>query len=446
MAVAILQESVSDERLFLCAEMGVYAVKKHEWIRRMSAYALRQRDLVIIGSGMAAIRLVETLRRNGDRRSIAVLGAERSLPYNRIMLSPLLSGETAWQHLVSHAAEWYEQNNIDLHLGCVVRAIDRDLRHVHGADGFSLQYTDLVFATGSRAALPPLPGIDLPGVSAFRDVQDVARLQKAACQGGAAVVLGGGLLGLEAAVALAARGMRVTLVHRATQLMNRQLDAIAANYLQHAIEQRGVHVVTGCAPLAVLGNDRASAVLLDDGSELPAQLVVVATGITPVAELAKAAGLPVERGIVVDDHLQTSDAHVYALGECCELNGETVGLVAPIWQQVDVLAANLCGNRQQFSAQPYVTMLKVSGIDVHTMGETELTANARLLTFQDRDHGIYKKLIVRDGVIVGALLFGDIADSPLFFNLVKQATRVGSDYCRLLLAGELPAQQNAASA
>src|SRR5262245_27905865 len=188
-------------------------------------YALSHRYLIVIGSGMAAIRLVETLRRRGDRRSIAVLGAERSLPYNRIMLSPLLSGETAWQHLVSHSAEWYEQNAIDLHLGCAVSSIDCDLRRVHCADGFSVQYTDLVFATGSRAALPPLPGITLPGVSAFRDVDDVTRLQKAARQGGNAVVLGGGLLGLEAAVALAARGMQVTLVHRAPQLMNRQLDA-----------------------------------------------------------------------------------------------------------------------------------------------------------------------------------------------------------------------------
>lgn len=413
----------------------------------MTGYALNHCDLVVIGSGMAAIRLVETLRRRGDRRSIAVLGAERSLPYNRIMLSPLLSGETAWQHLVSHPAEWYEQNNVDLHLGCAVGSIDRNLRRVHCVNGFSLQYTDLIFATGSRAALPPLPGIELRGVSAFRDVSDVERLQKAARQGGEAVVLGGGLLGLEAAVALAARGMQVTLVHRATQLMNRQLDAIAAGYLQNAIEQRGVTVVTGRAPVAVQETDgRASAVVLEGGTELAAQLVVVATGITPVAELAKNAGLVVNRGIVVDGHLRASDANVYALGECCELNGETVGLVAPIWQQVDVLAANLCGEPQQFTAQPYVTMLKVSGVDVHTMGETELVADARLLTYQDRDEGIYKKLIVRDDKIVGALLFGDIADSQLFFNLIKQATQVGSDYCRLLLAGELPVQQNVASA
>ncbi len=412
----------------------------------MNNCALQHRDLVVVGSGMAAIRLVETLRRRGDRRSIAVLGAERSLPYNRIMLSPLLSGETAWQHLVSHPAEWYEQNDIDLHLGCTVGSIDRDLRRVHCDNGTSLQYTDLVFATGSRAAMPPLPGIEMAGVSAFRDVQDVGCLQKAARLGGDAVVLGGGLLGLEAAVALAARGMRVTLVHRSAQLMNRQLDAVAAKYLQSAIEQRGVTVITGRAPISVKGEASATAVVLEDGAELPAQLVVVATGIAPVAELAQAVGLTVNRGIVVNANLQTGDEHVYALGECCELNGETVGLVAPIWQQVDVLAASLCGESVQFTAQPYVTMLKVSGIDVHTMGEIELADNARALTFQDRDQGVYKKIIVRDDKIVGALLFGDIADSQLFFNLIKQATPVGSDYCRLLLAGELPVQQTAATA
>ena len=445
MAVAIPRESVSDERLFYFRNLCGGALAASGCGNGMTQFSLEHRDLVVIGSGMAAIRLVETLRRRGDRRSIAVLGAEHSLPYNRIMLSPLLSGETAWQQLVTHPAEWYEQNGVDLRLGSPVASVDCALRRVHGACGFSLSYTDLVFATGSRAALPPLPGIDLPGVSAFRDVNDVTRLQKAARQGGAAVVLGGGLLGLEAAVALAARGMRATLVHRASQLMNRQLDATAAGYLQDAIEQRGVEVVTGVAPMAISGDDRVRGVILADGSELPAQLVVVATGITPIAELAKTAGLAVNRGIVVDAHLRASDAHVYALGECCELNGETVGLVAPIWQQVDVLAANLCGDAQAFSAQPYVTMLKVSGIDVHSMGDTEAEA-ARVLTFQDREHGIYKKLVVRDGCVVGALLYGDIADSQLFFNLIKQATRVGSDYCRLLLAGEMPAPQTAANA
>ena len=412
----------------------------------MERQTLAHSDLVIIGSGMAATRLVETLRRRGDRRSIAVLGAERSLPYNRIMLSPLLSGETDWQQLVSHSAEWYEQHAIDLHLGRAVQRVDRSLRRVHCVDGFSLSYTQLIFATGSRSALPALPGIELPGVSGFRDVLDVAKLQKAASGRGSAVVLGGGLLGLEAAVALAARGMSVTLVHRATQLMNRQLDAVAASYLQKAIEKRGVTVITGRSPVAIAGSARASGVVLDDGTMLATELVVAATGITPVTDLATQAGLSVNRGIVVDKQLGTSDRAIFAIGECCEMNGETVGLVAPIWQQVDVLAANLCGEAKCFEEKPYVTMLKVSGIDVHVMGEQNVAGDARLLTYQDRDHGIYKKLIIRNNAVIGALLFGDIADSQLFFNLIQNQIHVGSNDCRLLLAGELPTQQILASA
>jgi nitrite reductase (NADH) large subunit len=400
---------------------------------------MTHRDLVIIGSGMAATRLVATLRRRGDRRSIVLLGAERALPYNRIMLSPLLAGEAEWQQLVTHKAEWYAEQHIELHLGYAVVEVNTQAQTVRCADGFEVSYSDLVFATGSRSALPPLTGIDLPGVTGFRDHDDVTRLQQATRRGGNAVVLGGGLLGLEAAVALAARGMQVTLVHRAKQLMNRQLDTLAAQYLEKAIAARGVSVRTGCAPSAILGSYRPTAVVLDDGSHLPVELVVVATGIQPVTEIAGSAGLSVQRGIVVDTRLRASQPHTYALGECCELNGETVGLVAPIWEQVDVLAANLCGEDKVFAAKPYVTMLKVSGMDVHSMGEQEVSNGARMLTFQDRQHGIYKKIIVRDSVIVGALLYGDIADSQLFFNLIQDQTEIGSDCCRLLLAGEMTA-------
>jgi len=413
------------------------------------------RDLVIIGSGMAAIRLVETLRRRGDRRSILLLGAERALPYNRILLSPLLGAEIDWQQLISHPAEWYEQQNIELRLGHDVSGIERDLRRVFCENGYSVEYGQLVFATGASAALPRLPGIDLNGVTVFRTVADVAQLQQACAQRGNAVVLGGGLLGLEAAVALALRGMTVTLVHRANQLMNRQLDGVAADYLRRAIERRGVRVITGRAPLAVQaiegdGEQRAAGVLLQGDELLPADLVVVATGIEPRVELARNAGLPVARGIVVDNRMATCDTAIFALGECCERDGETVGLVAPIWQQVEVLAANLCGDAQQFANQPYVTMLKVSGVDVHVMGDVDAiiganvaaASDARMLAYQDRERGIYKKLLLRDGCVVGALLFGDIADSQLFFRLIQQKIAVRSDHCRLLVAGELPAGES----
>jgi nitrite reductase (NADH) large subunit len=324
-----------------------------------------------------------------------------------------------------------------------VVALDRAARILTCADGSTQAYRQLVFATGSRAARPALPGIDLPGVTGFRDVDDVARLQQAA---GNAVVLGGGLLGLEAAVALAQRGMNTTLVHRASQLMNRQLDVLAATYLQRAIEARGVRVCTGRAPVAVLGSARPQAVELEGGEILPADLVVTATGIEPVTGLAALAGLSVNRGIVVDARLCSSDEAIFAIGECCELSGETVGLVAPIWQQVEVLAANLCGESRDFVAAPYVTMLKVSGIDVHVMGDTEPGEGGRVLTFQDRGRGIYKKLLQRGRNVVGALLYGDVADSQLFFNLIQNRQTVDGDNCRLLLAGQAPDAARLASA
>src|SRR5690606_7980601 len=372
---------------------------------------------------MAAARLVDALRKRGDRRSVVLLGDERTLPYNRIMLSPLLAGEADWQQLISRSAEWYENNNVELRLGAAVVAVDCAAKIVRCADAAAIHYDQLVFATGSRAALPPLPGIDLPGVMGFRNFDDVTALQHASARGGDAVVLGGGLLGLEAAVALAARGMRVTLVHRSPQLMNRQLDETAARYLQKIIA---------------------------------ADLVVAATGIQPVTELAQAAGLSVQHGIVVDTAMRTRDAAIFAIGECNELNGETVGLVAPIWQQVDVLAANLCGEPKEFQHQPYVTMLKVSGIDVHVMGELDAGAfvgadacaneGVRVLTYQDRGLGIYKKLVLRKRkvpestksatTVIGALLFGDVADSQLFFNLIQSQNDVEANYCRLLLAGD----------
>lgn len=393
-------------------------------------------DLIIVGSGMAATRLVETLRRSGDRRSIILLGEERALPYNRIMLSPLLAGEVDWQQLIAHEPQWYQQMNVELRLGRTVAALDAQRRRVRCADGEGFHYGELVLATGARAARPALPGAQLRGVTGFRNIDDVHALRQAASANRNAVVLGGGLLGLEAAVALAIRGMGVTLVHRSAQLMNRQLDALAADYLRRAIEDRGVEVRTGLAPVAMLGDEVVRGVSLENGEILAADIVVFAAGITPETTLARAAGLVVNRGIVVDRGLRTSAASVYALGECCELDGETVGLVAPIWQQVDVLAANLCGGNRAFVAQLYVTKLKVSGIDVHVMGDLQACPDTRVLTFQDRKFGIYKKLLLRNDKVVGALLFGDVVDSSKFFSLIQNQCVVDGANSRLLLAGE----------
>jgi nitrite reductase (NADH) large subunit len=237
----------------------------------MSKTGGSESDLVIIGAGMAATRLLETLRARGDQRRITVFGEEHSLPYNRILLSPLLAGEQSWPALQSHDAEWYRRNNIDLRIGQRVVAVDCEKKRLRCADGSELGYRQLVFATGSRAALPPIAGIRLPGVSVFRNREDVEALRRAAQAGGPAVVLGGGLLGIEAAVALAAQGMYVSLVQRGRLLMNRQLDETAAGWLQAALEQRGITVISGVAPEAVEGESRAEAVRLANGHRLPAR-------------------------------------------------------------------------------------------------------------------------------------------------------------------------------
>ncbi len=405
-------------------------------------------DLVVIGAGMAALKLVETLRRRGDRRSIALVGEETSLPYNRIMLSPLLAGSAEWPQLISHPTQWYQDQSVQLVLGQVVSAVDITAHSIAGPGGFVLHYDTLVFATGSRAALPTLPGTALPGVEVFRSAEDVEALLHAASLGGNAVVLGGGLLGIEAAAALAKRGMQVTLVHRSSVLMNRQLDEIASNCLVNALKTRGVGVQLGDAPVAIEGVDQVRGVRLESGITLPATLVVIATGIVPEVVLARAAGLNVKQGIIVDARMQTAMHSVHAIGECCELNGETVGLVAPIWQQVEVLAANLCGQPQAFVARPYVTMLKVSGVDVHVMGDIDAgtVEGLEVLCYRDRAFGIYKKLVLRQRRVVGALLFGDIDGSQLFFQLIQNQTEIDADYCRLLLAAELPAAPSLATA
>jgi nitrite reductase (NADH) large subunit len=451
MAIGIPLECDRDERLFFGPHFLAQRSRQAEMAMTSttdSASGVQHCDLAIIGSGLAAIRLVETLRRRGDRRSIVVLGAERALPYNRILLSPLLSGEIDWQQLVSHPAEWYGQQSVELRLGHRVAGIDRAARCIDCDNGYRLGYRQLVIATGSRAALPRIPGIDLAGVAVFREMDDVAQLQQAAGRGERVVVLGGGLLGLEAAVAMAARGASVTVVHRAGLLMNRQLDNVAADYLRRAIERRGVTIATGRAPVAIQGSSGVAGVLLDDGTQLEADRVIAAIGIEPCVEVAVAAGLPVNRGIEVDNTLVTQDPAIFAVGECCERDGETVGLVAPIWQQVEVLAANLCGEQRRFESSPSVTMLKVSGIDVHAMGETTVDASSdkcrdntstQVIAYQDRERGIYKKLLLRDRCVVGALLFGDIDDSQVFFRLLQERIPVAGNHCRLLLAGELPA-------
>ncbi|MCE8019322.1 NAD(P)/FAD-dependent oxidoreductase [Halomonas sp. MCCC 1A11036] len=406
--------------------------------------------LVIVGNGMAGHRLVEALLARTERPAkISVIGAEQAPAYNRILLSPLLAGEMERDALTLHSAEWYAEQGIELALGERVEAINRDARTLTTDAGRRLDYDRLVLATGSNPARPPVPGLELPGVHVFRDLHDADALARAAESGRNAVVIGGGLLGLEAAEGLRKRGMQVSLLQRDDRLMNRQLDLTAAHLLENELRSRGLDIHTD-AQLERLEADaegQVCAALLADGTRLAADCVVVAIGIVPNAELGRVAGLEVNRGVIVDEWLTTSDPAIHALGECCEHRGNLYGLVEPIWRQVEVLAERLCLDHDHADAEPaqgYVekptaTKLKVSGISLYAFGPTDAEPDHEVLSYRDPQQGDYRRLLLRDGRLEGAVLYGDTAFGPWYF---EQAL-AGADLtaCRAaLLLGATDAQ------
>jgi len=402
--------------------------------------------LVIIGNGMASQRLLDALVRHPQRpHRITVVGEEPVPAYNRILLSPLLAGELAPEALTLQDASWYADNDVTLILGDRVTAIDRERRLLITHRGNTLRYDRLVLATGSRPALPAVPGITLDGVHTFRDLRDVSALEAIARQGGNAVVIGGGLLGLEAAEGLRKRGGRaltVSVLQRSHRLMNRQLDTTAAQLLEATLRERGILIETG-ASLAALednGQGQVQSVTLSDGRKLPADSIIVAAGITPNAELGQQSGLVCDRAIVVDGHLTTSDAHIHALGECCQFEQHTYGLVEPIWRQVDVLAAVLCGETPAaYQEAPTATKLKVSGVSLFAFGPTEAAAKHEELRYQDPETGDYCRLLLQQGRLVGAVLYGDTRHGPWYFEQALAATDLTA--CRhLLLFGATDAQ------
>lgn len=393
--------------------------------------------LVIIGNGMAGHRLVEALIKRPDRPArIIVLGEESAPAYNRILLSPWLAGEMARDALTLRDAGWYADQGIELILGERVTGIDRQARRLITDAGRTLDYGRLVLATGSRPAMPAVPGIELAGVHGFRDLNDAEALMAAADAGAETLVVGGGLLGLEAAEGMRKRGARVGVLQRADRLMNRQLDATAAALLEDELRGRGLAIHTG-ARLARLEDDgrgRVAAVHLEDGSRLAADCVVIAAGIAPNTQLGEAAGLVMGRAIRVDDFLTSSDPHIHALGECCEFAGHTYGLVEPIWHQVEVLAARLCsettpGYREAATA----TKLKVSGIALYAFGPTEADADHEVLVYHDPDQGDYRRLLLRDGRLEGAVLYGDTAMGPWYFAQAQAGRDLGACRPALLL-------------
>ena len=385
--------------------------------------------LIVIGNGMAAARLVDELARRAlGRYAVAVIGEEPRLAYNRVLLSALLADEVGFDDIELRPARWWRDRGVTLRYGVRATAVDAAARNVTLAGGTRLSFSKLVFATGSQPIKPDIPGMNLPGVLTFRDVDDVNAIAAAKAAGTRVVVIGGGLLGLEAAYGLAKAGARVTLLHLMDRLMERQLDHRAALMLQRAVEARGIAVRLQAQTARIAGNGKVEGVELHDGTTIAADAVVVAVGIRANAALARTAGLEVGRGIVVDDHLETNAAGVHAIGECAEHRGCCYGLVEPAYEQAQLLARRLAGERASYPGSVLATNLKVSGVNVFSAGDfLGATAEAEEIVLRDPAAGVYKKLVIAHGRLVGAVLFGDTADGLWYLDLI----RTGSPVARL---------------
>jgi len=384
--------------------------------------------LIVIGNGMAGCRAVEELlARDAHRYHVTIFGAEPHVNYNRIMLSPVLAGEKTFEQIVINDHAWYADNGIELVTGDAVVSIDRAAKTVTARSGRTARYDKLLVATGSDPFIIPVPGKDLPGVISFRDMKDVDTMLSAAAKGGEAVVIGGGLLGLEAAHGLSLRGMKVTVIHLMPTLMERQLDEAAGWLLKSELEARGQTILTGADTAEIVGETQVEGVRLKDGRLIPASLVVMAVGIRPSVALAREAGLAVGRGIHVDDHMVTSDANILAVGECVEHEGQVYGLVAPLWEMCRALADGLVEQPTGYRGSVTSTKLKVSGIDVFSAGDfSGSTCEAEDIVLRDASRGIYKRVVVSDNRIVGAVLYGDTADGNWYFDLLKKGEDISS--------------------
>ena len=383
--------------------------------------------LVIIGNGMATMRLVEELSQHAlGRYAIAVIGDEPRLAYNRVLLSSVLAGEVSRADVEMKSAQWWRTHGVTLMYGQRAVAIDADIRRVKLANGATLPFTKLVLATGSKPIRLSVPGMDLPGVLTFRDLADVSAIEKAAETHRKAVVIGGGLLGLEAAYGLAKAGLQVSVVHLMDRLMERQLDARASALLQAAVEAKDIAVVLNAETAAIKGDGRAETVALKDGREIAADLVVVAAGIRANADLAQSAGLEVGRGIVVDDHMQTGKANIFAIGECAEHRGICYGLVEPAYEQARVLAAHLSGEPATYDGSVLATNLKVSGVNVFSAGDFLGSPGTEQIVLTDPGLGAYKKLVIADGKLVGAVLFGDTGDGLWYLELIRSGASIAA--------------------
>ena len=385
----------------------------------------RRKRLVVVGNGMAGMRTVEELlKRNPLRYEITVFGAEPHVNYDRIMLSSVLAGEKEIGDIFINPLAWYGENGIRLLAGDPVLAVDRAQKRVTSESGHVEPYDQLLLATGSRPVVPSVPGLELPGVCAFRDIADVAQMIAASTRYRRAVVIGGGLLGLEAANGLLKRGMSVAVVHLMETLMERQLDAMAGKLLQRELHERGLHFYINGQTEEIFGNGRVEGVRLADGREIPGDLVVMAIGIRPNIDLARQAGLDVHRGIAVYDDMRTSDPDIFAVGECVEHRGKTYGLVAPLYDMAKICADHLAGDDMTLSAYTGsvpATKLKVTGVDLFSAGNFQGGEDCGELVLHDTTtRQVYKKLVVRDGRLEGLVLYGDVADSLWYLDLLRR--------------------------
>jgi len=384
--------------------------------------------LVLVGNGMAGMRTVEELLKlEPELYEITVFGAEPQPNYNRILLSPVLSGEKTIDEIILNSREWYAANGITLHTGDPVETIDRRNRVVRSRSGLEVSYDRLILATGSSPFIIPVPGSDLPGVLGYRDIADVEAMLEAARNHKHAIVIGGGLLGLEAAYGLQQQGMEVTVVHLLDSLMERQLDKAASALLKRTLEARGLKFLMEAQTAAILGKDRVEAVRFSDGSEEPADLVVMAVGIRPNASLAESAGLHCHRGFVVNDTMQTFDPRIYAVGECVNHRGIAYGLVAPLFEQAKVCANHLARlGYGRYEGSVTSTKLKVTGIDLFSAGNFLGGEGCEEILFQDPSAGVYKKLVIKNDRLEGAVLYGDTVDGAWFFKLMREGTDVSA--------------------
>lgn len=388
---------------------------------------MERERLVIVGAGMAATRLVETLLALAPARfAITLVGEEPGLPYNRVLLSSALAGETSIDDLALKPDQWWRDAGVTRLAGRKAIRVDPTARRVILEDGETLSYSKLVLATGSRAARLPVAGADLPGVHAFRDLDDMRALAALGAARRPVVTIGGGLLGLEAAYGLAKLGAASTLLHVTDRLMERQLDAGGAALLRRLVEEKGVRVRLGAKTAGLVGSDRVEGVECADGGVVPADAVIFAVGVRPNVELAGAAGVRTARGIVVDDGLASSDPDIFAIGECAEHRGECYGLVAPGYEQAQVLARRLAGLDAFYEGSVVSTNLKVSGVRVFSAGDFTGGATASRIVCSDPRMGVYRKLVVDGGRLAGAILIGDTSGAQDYLDLIRTGADISA--------------------